>query len=79
MERAVNEHLRLLAALHQAETLAGSGARVTYCLDHVAAAHAVDRGALAAAWLAKRIECDRARAAVASLRAGDHEAESGGR
>jgi hypothetical protein len=70
---------RLLGALHQAETLAGTGARVTYCLEHAAAVHAVDRGTLAAAWLLKIIECERARAAVASLKAGDADAEAGGR
>jgi hypothetical protein len=70
---------RLLFALHRAEALARNGARVTWCLEHASAVHAVDRGALAAAWLLKVIECERARAAVAGLKRGDTEAEAGGR
>jgi hypothetical protein len=71
--------LRLLAALHQAEALADSGARVDYCLEHVATAHSIDRGTLAALWIEKRIEVELARDAVARLEAGDADAEAGGR
>jgi hypothetical protein len=65
--------VRMLAALHQAEALASNGASVTYCLEHAAAVNAVDRGALAAAWLLKIIECQRARVLVASMREADAE------
>ena len=67
----MSDQVRMLQAIHQATALARGGARVTYCLDCAAAAQAGDRGALAAAWLEQRIECDRARAAVASMREAD--------
>jgi hypothetical protein len=70
----MNDQARILAALHSAEALAGTGARVAYCLDRAATVHAVDRGALAAAWLEKRVECDRARAAARATKEGDADA-----
>jgi len=75
----MSEQLRLLAALHQAEALAINGARISFCLEHSAMVHAVERGALAAAWIEKRIECDRARAEVTGMQEADRGAHEDGR
>jgi len=61
----------MLAALGLAESMAGDGVRASYCLERAAAVHAVDRGALATAWIEKRVECDRARAAARATKEGD--------
>ena len=75
----MSEQLRLLAALREAEALAINGARVSYCLERAAMVHAVDRGALAAAWLLKVIECQRARVVVAGMLEADRGAHDDGR
>lgn len=69
----MSDQLRLLAALHQAEALAVEGVAVRYALERASTAHAVDRGAVAAAWIEKRIECDRARAAEQAICEADAE------
>jgi hypothetical protein len=69
----------MLAALHDAEALAMAGRRVSYCLARASESHSVSCGDLAALWIEKRIEVERARAALASLQAGDDDAEAGGR
>jgi hypothetical protein len=63
--------LRLLSALQDAQALALKGGDTAYCLERAAIRHAVDRGDLAGRWLAKLIERDRARAALAQLKDGD--------
>jgi hypothetical protein len=71
--------VRLLGALQEAEALAAEGREVAYALDCAARSQTVGRGELAALWLMKLIARDRARAAIASLKAGDADAEAGGR
>jgi len=71
--------VRMLAALQDAEALALAGRRVSYCLARASESHAISCGELAALWIAKRIECDRARAVVAGMREGDDDAHEGGR
>ena len=61
----------MLAALEDAEAHVRSGCGVAYSLGRAAETHAVPRGELAERWLEKRIECDRARAAAASMQQSD--------
>ena len=75
----MSPQLRLLAALRMAEQLASAGGRAAYCLTHAAETHAVSRGELAAAWVQKIMECQRARVVVAGMAEADRGAHKGGR
>lgn len=66
----------LLRALADAEALAARGAPATWAAWKASATHGVDAAALKDAWLDKLLGTMRARAAVASMNAGDAAVEA---